>query len=247
MISDKITALVTGGSRGIGRAISLKLASTCAERVFVNYLQNDEEAEKTKKCVEDTGCQCFLEKANMLYPEEIDSMFTRIKNKTDHLDVFIHCAALGTFKPLIEIKPNQWDLTMNINARAFLICAQKCLNLKIRKIVAISSLGSQRALPNYGAMGPTKAALESLIRYLAAELAPQGIQVNGVTGGFIETDSIKKFPNFDRLVQQIIQRTPAQRMGRPDDIADVVMFLINSQAEWIYGQTIVADGGISLL
>lgn len=243
------TALVTGGSRGIGRAISLRLAATCAQAVIVNYLQNDVEAERTSKLIEEENSSCILARANLLYPHEIDGLFEKVKETAGHLDVFIHCAALGVFKPLMDIKPNQWDLTVNINARAFLLCVQKCVPLMKNegKIVAISSLGSLRAVPNYGALGPTKAALESIVRYLAVELAPLGIRVNAVTGGFIGTDSMKKFPDADMLMREISARTPAKRVGTPDDIADVVMFLISSSARWIYGQSIVVDGGLSIL
>jgi enoyl-[acyl-carrier protein] reductase III len=243
-----LTALVTGGSRGIGRAICLRLAEMCAQTVVINYLQNDQEAEKTSRLVEEHNSRAILAKANLLYPEEIDKLFDIVKAETDQLDVFVHCAALGTFKPIIQIKPNQWDLTMNINARGFLLCVQNSVPLmRNGEIVAISSLGSSRAVPDYGAMGPTKAALESLIRYLAAELAPAGIRVNGVSGGFIETDSTKKFPDAARLLREVSGRTPARGLGQPEDIADVVMFLISPAARWIHGQIIVADGGLSLL
>lgn len=243
-----ITALITGGSRGIGRAIALRLAERGAQTVIINYLQNDIEAEKTRKMIDENNSCCVLAKANLLYPEEIDELFEKIKTTVGHLNVFVHCAALGAFKPLSEIKPNQWDLTMNINARAFLLCVQKSVPLmRDGKVVAISSLGSQRVVFNYGAMGPTKAALESVIKYLAVELAPLGIRVNGVLGGFIETESIRKFPNAELLLKEAIARTPGRRLGTPEDIADVVMFLLSDSARWIYGQTIVADGGLSLL
>jgi len=246
--SKNLVALVTGGSRGIGRAIAERLAATCAETVIVNYLQNDAEAEKTSKLIAAQNARCVLAKANLLYPEEIDKLFEQIKASVDHLDAFVHGAALGTFKPLLTIKPNQWDLTMNINARAFLLCVQKVAPLMpAGKIVALSSLGSQRVVPNYGAMGPTKSALEAMIKYLAVELAPVGIQVNGVSGGFIQTDSITKFPEAEKFIEEVRRRTPAQRLGAPDDIAGVVMFLLSPAASWIYGQTIVADGGLSLL
>lgn len=244
----KLTALVTGGSRGIGRAVSLRLAATCARTVIINYLENDVEAERTRKLVEEQDSAPILAKANLLNPDEIDGLFETVKETTGQLDVFVHCAALGAFKALKDIRPNQWDLTVNINARAFLLCAQQCVPLmKKGKIVAISSLGSSRAVPNYGAMGPTKAALEAIVRCLAVEFAPLGIQVNAVTGGFIETDSIKRFPDADRLVKEISARTPATRLGTPEDMADAVMFLISSSASWIYGQAIVVDGGLSLL
>jgi enoyl-[acyl-carrier protein] reductase III len=246
--SQNLVALITGGSRGIGRAIALRLATAGAQTIIVNYLQNDAEAEKTCHLIEAQNTRCILAKANLLYPDEIDKLFETVKASVDHLDCLVHCAALGAFKPLHEIKPNQWDLTMNINARGFLLCAQRAAALmKEGNILAISSLGSSRAVPNYGAMGPTKAALESIMRYLAVELAPAGIRVNAVTGGFVETDSIQKFPEADRLIQEAISRTPAKRLGTPEDIAEVVMLLLSPSSRWIYGQTIVADGGLSLL
>jgi len=247
-MEKNLTALVTGGSRGIGRAVSVRLASTCAHTVIVNYLENDGEAEKARECVEAHQARCLLAKANLLHPDEIDQLFARIKSLTTSIDLFVHCAALGAFKPLLDIKPNQWDLTMNINARAFLLCVQKILPMMNEgSIVAISSLGSQRAIPNYGAMGPVKAALESLVRCLAVELAHRRIRVNAVTGGLITTDSITKFPDADRFIESTRQRTPTQRIGTPDDIADAVMFLASPASQWICGQTIVVDGGISIV
>jgi len=247
-VGKHLTALVTGGSRGIGRAISLGLAKTCASTIIINYLENDIEAEKTRKLIESLNSDCILVKANLLFPHEIDKVFDEVQKKVSHLNVLVHCAALGVFKPLREVKPNQWDITVNVNARAFLLCVQKAIPMmKEGKIVALSSLGSQRFVNNYGAMGPTKAALESVIRYLAVELAPFNIQVNAVSGGYIETDSIRKFPNADGLTKEAVARTPAARLGTPEDIAEVVLFLISPSARWIYGQIIVADGGLSLL
>lgn len=242
------TALITGGTRGIGRAISLRLAQDGFKTVFANYLQNDTEAEKTADLIKKRGAKCKPIKANLLYPKEIDNMFEQILSYSDHVDVFVHCAALNAFKPLKDTKPNQWDLTLDINARGFLYCAQKCIPLmKNRgKIVAVSSLGSQRALPNYGAMGPTKAALETTVKYLAAELVSENIQVNCVSGGFVETDSLKNFPKYKQLIQNVIRKTPANRLGKPEDIAEAVLFLISPAAEFIYGQVVVVDGGLSL-
>ena len=243
-----LTALVTGGSRGIGRAVSLRLAAECAETVIVNYLENDIEAERTQKLIEERNSACILAKANLFHPAEVDRLFMAVKQAVERLDVFVHCAAVTAFKPLRDIRPNQWDLTMNVNARSFLLCVQKCIPLmKDGKIVAVSSLGSSRAIPNYGALGPTKAALEATVRYLAVELAPSGIQVNAVSGGFVQTDSIRKVPGADSLAETIAARTPSRRLGTPEDIAGVVLFLLSTSASWICGQTIVVDGGLSLL
>jgi enoyl-[acyl-carrier protein] reductase III len=243
-----LTALVTGGSRGIGRAVSLRLAAECAETVIVNYLENDVEAERTQKLIEERSTVCILTKANLFHTAEVDRLFLTVQQAVGRLDIFVHCAAVTAFKPLRDIRPNQWDLTMNVNARSFLLCVQKCIPLmKDGKIVAISSLGSSRAISNYGALGPTKAALESTVRYLAVELAPSGIQVNAVSGGFVKTDSIRKVPGADILAEKISARTPARRLGTPDDIAGVVLFLLSPSASWICGQTIVVDGGLSLV
>lgn len=241
------TALVTGGSRGIGRAIAVSLATSCARTVIINYLQNDAEAEITRKEIEQQGSTCVLARANIAIPDEIDRLFEIIKASVEHLNIFVHCAALSTFGPILTLKPNQWDLAVNINARSFLLCVQKAVPLmKEGRIVAISSVGSQRALPNYGAMGPTKAALESTVRYLAAELTPRGIRVNGVSGGPVETDSVRRVANLAKLAEAAAAEIPAGRIGTPQDIADVVLFLVSPGARWICGQTIVADGGLSL-
>jgi len=243
-----LTALVTGGSRGIGRAISVRLAAEGASMVIVNYLENDTEADRTRAMIEQEGAACLLAKANLLHAAEVDSLFQNLKETVGSLDVFVHCAAVTAFKPLKDIRPNQWDLIMNVNARSFLLCTQKCVSLmKQGRIVAISSLGSSRVIPNYGALGPTKAALEATVRYLGAELAPVGIRVNAVSGGFIQTDSIRKHPGLNAAAEFISSRTPAGRLGTPNDITGVVMFLLSPSANWICGQTIIADGGLSLL
>jgi enoyl-[acyl-carrier protein] reductase III len=241
-------ALVTGGSRGIGRAISVRLAAEGASTVVVNYLENDAEAHRTRELIEQEGAVCVLAKANLSHPAEVDGLFQGLQVTIGALDVFVHCAAVTAFKPLKNIRSNQWDLIMNVNARSFLLCVQKCVPLmKEGRIVAISSLGSSRVIPDYGALGPTKAALEATVRYLGAELAPSGIRVNAVSGGFIQTDSIRKHPGLDSAAALISSRTPAGRLGTPDDIAGVVMFLLSPSASWICGQTIIADGGLSLL
>lgn len=242
------TVLITGGTRGIGRAISLGLAKDYAKTLILNYLQDDESAFGVREEINSIGAQCILVKANLNFPQDIDHIFEKVGSITNHLDSFIHCAALGAFKPTLKMRPNQWDLSMNINARSFLLCVQKIVPLMQKgSIVAISSLGSHKVVPNYGAIGPSKSALESLVRYLAVELAPQGIRINCVSGGFIETDSAKLVPDFAGLKENIRMHTPAGRIGKPEDIARVVAFLISPAAQWIYGQTIIADGGFSLV
>lgn len=239
-------ALVTGGSRGIGKAIALRLARQSAGLVFVNYLQNDAAAQETKALIEAAGGKARLLKFNLAFPGEVEAMFQEIRQHTDRLDYMVHCAALTAFKPLHTVRPNQWDLTLNVNARAFLLCVQGCLPLMpAGTIVAISSTGSRRFNPNYGAMGATKAALENMVRYLAVELAPKNIRVNGVTAGLVDTESLAHFPDPQQLIAETLRRTPAGRIGTPDDVAKTVLFLLED-ADWMYGQNIVLDGGFCL-
>ena len=243
----KYTALITGGTRGIGRAVSIDLAKHFCHTLFINYLQNDAEAEVTKSMVEKLDCKVVMIKKNVAFPDEMDKMFDEIYANTESLDMFVHCPAINSFKPLINIKPNQWDITMNVNARSFLYCVQKCLPvMKNGKVVAVSSLGSRNYVPNYGSMGPTKSALESIVRYLAVELAGSGIRVNGVRAGFVQTDSITKFPDPEKMLEDVLKRTPAKRIGNVKDVSNVIMFLVSPLSDWIYGQNIIVDGGMSI-
>ncbi|MDB6167760.1 MAG: fabL [Verrucomicrobia bacterium] len=241
-------ALVTGGTRGIGRAVSLALAAAGVDTVILNYLQDEASAASTQRELESRSARSDLVKANLASPDEIDRLFATVAASHPRLDYFVHCAALGAFKPLLDTRPNQWDLTMNINARGFLLCAQHAARLmQGGAMVAVSSLGSTRAIPNYGAMGPTKAALEAVVRQLAVELATRGIRVNAVTGGLVDTISIQKFPDAEKRREESIRRTPAGRIGTAEEIADAILFLLSPAARWIYGHTLVADGGFCLL
>ena len=241
-------ALITGGSRGIGKAIALKLANDGINDIIINYVQDADSAKITADEICKLGARCITVQANLVYPQEIAQLFSRIRESYDHLDILVHSAAFGAFKPIHKIKPNQWNMSMDINAKAFLLCVQHSLDLmKDGVAIAISSLGSQKAIPNYGVIGVTKSALESVIRQLAMELAPTGIRINGVAGGFVETGSIKHFPDYEKMVNKVIENTPAGRIGQPIDIANVVSFLVSDSAGWMYGQTIIADGGFSLL
>lgn len=240
-------ALITGGSRGIGRAIALSLADEIDCTLFINYLENDVTALQTRADLEAKGATVHLLKYNLAFPDEINLMFKTICAQTDTLDYFVHCAAITTFKPLHTVKPNQWDLTMNISARSFLYSVQCCIPLMINggKVVAISSTGSRRFNMNYGALGVAKATLESIVQYLAVELAEKKIQINGVVSGLIFGDKLPQFPNIEDIVAETLRRTPAGRLGTPQDVAKLVLFLL-TQADWMYGQNIVLDGGFCL-
>jgi enoyl-[acyl-carrier protein] reductase III len=240
-------ALVTGGGRGIGRAIALKLASQGAD-IIVNFFRHRESAEQTAKDIEALGVKAEAIRANVGEPAKIDEMFEMISNKFERLDILINNAASGVGRPVTDIDVKAWEWTMDINARACLLCAQRAAKLmegRGGKIISISSLGSPFVLPNYAIVGVSKAALEALTRYLAIELAPQGICVNTVAASAVETEALK-FYFKEGLVKDNRQVTPAGRMVIPEDVANVVAFLCSEDAFMIRGQTIVVDGGTSV-
>ncbi|MDP2917711.1 MAG: enoyl-[acyl-carrier-protein] reductase FabL [Dehalococcoidia bacterium] len=239
-------ALVTGGSRGIGRAITLKLASEGAD-VIINYFRRTSAAEATAQEARSKGVNAHIIKANVGEPEKIDEMFREIEQKFGRLDIFINNAASGVPKPALELDAKGWQWTMDINARAFLLCSQRAARLmpKGGRIVCISSLGSRMITPIYTSVGVSKAALEALTRYLAVELAPKGICVNAVAPGAVESEALKLYAE-DMSLPRLSQSTPAGKLVQPEDIANLVAFLCSDECSMIIGQAIIIDGGLSL-
>lgn len=240
-------ALVTGGGRGIGRAIALKLASQGAD-IIINFFRRREAAEETAKDVESLGVKAEVIRANVGDPGKINEMFDTIGSKFGHLDILISNAASGVGRSLMDVDVKAWEWTMDINARALLLCAKRASKLmegRGGKIVSISSLGSTFVLPTYVVVGVSKAAVEALTRYLAIELAPKGICVNAVAASAVETEALK-FYIKEGIVSDTRQATPAGRMVVPEDVAKVVAFLCSEESLMIRGQTIIVDGGTSL-
>ena len=240
-------ALVTGGGRGIGKAIALKLASQGAD-VIVNFFRHRDAAQETANDIEALGVKTEIIRANVGDPAKIDEMFDMIGNKFGRLDILISNAASGVARPVMDIDIKAWEWTMNINARALLLCTQRAVRLmdgRGGKVVSISSLGSFLAWPTYAVVGVSKAALEALTRYLAIELAPQGICVNAVAASAVETEALKFYVK-EGLVKDSHHVTPAGRMVIPEDVANVVAFLCSEEAFMIRGQTIIVDGGTSV-
>ncbi len=248
--SPSLVALITGASRGIGKAIALELASQ-GYSIALNYLSNQQAAEETALLIRQKKMAVELFQGNAGEPEACEKLVQDTLSRFGRIDVLVHNAALGSFKPTHKTRLNQWDLTMNINARALLVLTQSVMKDMEKRgsgnIIALSSLGAIQYIPNYGAIGVSKATLESLVRYLAVELRPKGIRVNAVSGGPIDTDAIKHFPDSEKFKQDCIAKTPAGRIGKPEDISKIVGFLVSPAAEWIVGQTIIADGGLSLI
>jgi enoyl-[acyl-carrier protein] reductase III len=237
------SVLVTGGSRGIGKAIALRFASLGAARVAIGYMRGDTPAEETAEELRALDAEPILVRGNVAstrVAEEVAAL--------GPLDVIVHAAATGVIRPALESEDKHWDWTLSANARALLSLARAAVPAMPEgsSIVAISSLGSVRVLDNYTLVGASKAALEALVRYLAVELAPRGVRVNAVSAGVVATGALEHFPNKDAMLE-MGARNPVGRLVTPEDVAAVVTFLCSPEADMIRGQTLVVDGGWSLL
>jgi len=243
MTYEGASVLVTGGTRGIGKAIALRFASLGARRVAVGYMRGDRAGEETASELRALGAEPILLRGNVAsqrVAEEVAAL--------GPLDVLVHAAATGVIRPALETEDKHWDWTLSANARALLSLARAAAPSMqaSSSIVGISSLGSIRVLENYALVGASKAALEALVRYLAVELAPAGIRVNAVSAGVVETGALEHFPNKEAMLE-MGKRNPVGRIVTPEDVAGCVTFLCSPEAEMIRGQILVVDGGWSLL
>jgi enoyl-[acyl-carrier protein] reductase III len=237
-----VNVFVSGGTRGIGRAIALRFARDGARRIAIGYLRNDLAAEVASHELQELGAEVTLVRGNVTSERVLGEVAD-----LGPLDVLVHNAATGVIRPALETVDKHWDWTMNANARALLQLARAAAPQMPdgSSIVAISSLGAQRVLENYVLVGTSKAALESVVRYLAVELAP-AVRVNAVSGGVVETGALEHFPNREEMLEAG-RSNPVGRLVEPNDIAGAVAFLCSPDASMIRGQTLVVDGGYSLL
>lgn len=243
-------ALITGGSRGIGRAIALELADRGVD-IIINFLRHRQAAEETAAEIERRGRRAYVYKANVGNKAKLDEMFDSIERDLGRLDIFIGNAASGVQKPVTQVEVKDWDWTVGINALSILWGAQRAAPLMDKhgwgRIVTLTSFGSTRVYPDYAVVGVSKAAIEALTRYLAVELAPRNIIVNAVSPGVVETEALNFFPDKDNILNYSQRRTPAGRLVEPADVAKLVAFLCTDDARMIVGQTLTIDGGYSLL
>ncbi len=243
-------ALVTGVARGIGKAIALRLGRYGAD-VVINYVTSDDAARALAEELRGLGRRAEILQADAISPEGIGKMFDFVKVEFGHLDIFVNNAIdVATFGPVLRQKKDAWEHTVERNTTALLLSAQKAVPLmkgRRGKILSLSSLGSQYYIPGYAAIGVTKASTEALSRYLAVELGREGINVNTLSAGPIDTDALRLFATYGQMKEACEKLSPAGRIGTPEDVAEVAAFLCSDAAHWIYGQTVIADGGLSLM
>jgi NAD(P)-dependent dehydrogenase (short-subunit alcohol dehydrogenase family) len=248
MLSDK-TALVTGSSRGIGKAVALSLAASGAN-IVVNYVTQERDAQDVVSQIHALGSRAIAVRADVSRPDQLQALFTRVEQEWGSLDIYINNAIdVAAFGPIARMKVEPWRHTIESHATTLLLaaqCAARLMRGRSGVIVTLSSLGSHRCFDGYAAVGVGKAAVEALTRYLAVEFGPLGIRVNAVSAGPIDTDALRGSHNI-AVIEETSCRLPSGRIGTPEDVAGVVAFLCSDEARWMYGQTLIADGGLSIL
>ena len=245
-LSGKV-ALVTGGSRGIGRAVAMKMAKHGCH-VAIVYHNSHEEAESVCADIRGLGLRAQAIQADVSDPEIVAEVFAAFREQFNRLDFLVSNAATGVLKPALQLSLKHWRRCLETNALALNLLAQQAVPFMAQggRIIALSSLGACRAIPQYAFIGASKAALESLVRSLAQELGPRGIRVNVVSAGVVDTDALKHFPNREQLLDEFARRAPAGPTLTPEHIADAVYLLCLPEADMITGHTLVVDAGYSI-
>jgi len=245
-LASKI-ALVTGASRGIGRAIALKLADSGCD-VGVLFHTSQDEAEAVCSDISARGRQSLALQVDVSDPESLAEAFALFRERFEHLDFVVSNAATGVLRPALELTLKHWRRCLETNALALNLLAQQSVPMMRRggRIIALSSLGASRAIPQYAFIGASKAALEAVVRSLAQELGPRGILVNTVSAGVVDTDALKYFPNREELLAEYARRAPAGPTLTPEDVANAVYLLCLPEASMITGHTLVVDGGFQI-
>lgn len=243
------SVIITGGSRGMGKCLAVKLGAQQA-RVVVNYRRDKEAALETVSEVEAAGGTAVAIQADVANTDAVESLVQQSVEHFGRIDVVVANAAASAFKPLSQIHGRHVEKTMSLTVQGFLDLVRISTPHMPRggRVMAVSGWDSFRALPGHGLLGAAKAAMETIVKYLAIELAREGITAVGVCPGPIDTDSFRYYAGdaWDDYARQWLAQTPSGAYPTPDEVADVMAYLISPQATAINGQTIVVDGGLSL-
>lgn len=250
MLLEGKKALVTGSSRGIGQATAIALAREGAD-VAVHFRRQREQAEETAEAIRRAGRQALVVQAELEDPEAVGHLFDQVGEVFGGMDIFMANAAASAFKPVLELKPHHLERTYRLLVDNFILSVQHAVALmegRPGRIITVSGHGVNFTLPRYGNIASAKAAVESLTRYLASELGPRQITVNAISPGVVGTQSEQFYMGdqleaFDRACRRA---TPLGRIGTPEEIADVAVFLASNLSRFVTGQIITVDGGLTL-
>jgi len=245
-VFDNKVALITGGARGIGKATALKLAKTGAD-IAIIYYNSAHEAEALAHEIKALGRKAIIMQANVADASSVNEAVKFFLTHFTHLDFLISNAASGVLKPALKMSTKHWRWCLETNALALnhLTSAFYTFMPRGSRVIALSSLGALRAIPNYAFIGASKAALEALVRSLSLELAPYGITVNTVSAGVVDTDALKHFPNREELLAAYQAHALTDRKLTPEDVADTVYLLCLPESSMINAHTLFVDAGYS--
>ncbi|UCE70818.1 MAG: 3-oxoacyl-ACP reductase FabG [Nitrospiraceae bacterium] len=240
-------ALVTGAARGIGRETALLLAKAGA-KVIINFIKSEEKAAELKNDISAAGGEAEIMKADIAIPEDVQALFDFVRATYGRIDILVNNAGIIKDNLLLAMKLKEWDRVLDTNLRGAFLCSQAAAEMMMPnhsgKIVNVSSIVALHATRGQANYASSKGGLISLTRTCAVELSGKGIQVNAVLPGMIVTDMSTRV--LKRAGDRILERIPAGRYGNPADVAKLIVFLCSSHADYITGQAISVDGGMSI-
>lgn len=238
-------AIVTGGSRGIGRAIVVKLCGLGAE-VIINYSADRDSAEKLARTLIDNGDKAFIVRADVSKVEEIEKLFKSTIAKYGRLDILVNNAGVAKYKAIADFTEEEFDKIINLNLKGLFFCCREAARMMADNgcIINIGSTVTRVMLPTYGAYAATKGAVEQITKVLARELGSRAIRVNTLSPGPVDTDLFRAGKTQEQI-DQLASLAALGRLGTPKDIADMVGLLIDSQSGWVTGQNILVNGGFA--
>jgi NAD(P)-dependent dehydrogenase (short-subunit alcohol dehydrogenase family) len=243
---DARVAVIAGGTGDIGGAVARRLA-TPHTTLILSYLERQDRADALAQEISPRCREVHLIRGNITEDGTRRAVTEAVAESGGRCDALVHSVAVTAFKPLLGLRANQWRLILEVSARSLLDLVTDLaepLSAACGAVVAISSHGASRFVPQYGALGTAKGALESSVRQLACELAPRGVRVNAVRAGLVGGGAAGRFP--PEIRESVIEHTPLRRLGTPDEVAAVVEFLVGPDASWIVGQVVEVDGGFSV-